>query len=387
MAEIGFRVRVVEFLRRWRLFYFARAVHRTAQYLPKKLLREVLPPTRTFGLPRGFYSGAQLVRSGAREGKIVLESQLSPPFGEGSLVRLSRLLQDKFQPWPVFWFHERNAYLSGETLCLRDDSGRLLAEGTFSTAGEREDPAYWHFATRPTLRLAGNVTSIVSRWSTQNYWHWPMDAISRLAFLPEFPPDTKVLVPPLRPWMTWFLRELGLENRWIETTSQAVLIENYYFSGPSSMTGCYNPFAIHFLRDRFLGKATSAGDQPRRFYVLREGFTRGLHNEDEVRNFFRQRGWGLVAPERLTIPEQIGLFSRAEAVVALHGAALANLLWCPAGCRVLELVPDNFVAGAFEIVARILDLPHDFMICGGDSRTHIDVDLSLLSQKLDALGV
>jgi hypothetical protein len=32
-------------------------------------------------------------------------------------------------------------------------------------------------------------------------------------------------------------------------------------------------------------------------------------------------------------------------------------------------------------------LPHDFMICPGDNRTHIRVDVAMLERKLTALGV
>jgi hypothetical protein len=388
MAETRLHTRALESLKRFSPVYAAtRAVYRTVRPLPKELLRAVIPPTRTFGLPRGFYSGIELARSGARAGKVILESQTPPFFADDTLVRLSRLAQDENQPWPVFWFREKEAYLSGKSLCLRDEAGRLLAEATFSQTGYRSDPAYWHFASRPKLRITGNVTSIVGCWGLGGYWHWLMDAVSRLALLPEFPADTRILVPPLRPWMAWFLREMGLEGRWLEVSARDVAVENYYFSAPSSMTGCYNPFAVHFLRDHFLAKQSSRGDKPRRFYVVREGFTRGIHNEEEVREFFRRRGWGLVAPETLPIPEQIELFAGAEAVVALHGSALTNLLWCPPGCRVLEFAPDNFLAGAFEIVARILVLPHDFMICPGDNRTHIRVDVAMLERKLTALGV
>jgi hypothetical protein len=387
---LNFRIRVRQALQRFGLvFRPARALYRTVRPMPRELIRSVVKPTRTFGFPRGFYSGIQAVRSGSREGRVILESQTAPKFDENTLVKLSHLDQDKNQPWPVFWFREKNAYLSGTTLCLRNEGGQLLAESTFSQTGYTKDPAYAHFATRPDLTLSGNVTSIIGYWGVRGYFHTMMDAISRLALLPEFPPDTRILVPPLapRPWWAWFLREMGLEKRCIETTSTAVRIENYYFAAPSSMTGCWNPFAVDFIRKTFLAKGTSAGGMPKRFYIVREGFTRAVENDQEVRNFFVKRGWALVAPEKLSIPQQIELFSQAEAVVALHGSALGNLLWCSPGCTVIELNPDNFLAGPFEIVARILNLHHDFMICTGDHRSHITVDLSILDQKLAKAGL
>jgi hypothetical protein len=387
---LNFRIRVRQAFQRFGfLFRPARTLYRNVKPMPREITRSLIKPTRTFGFPRGFYSGIELLRSGAREGRVILESQMPPKFEANTLVKLSRLDQDKNQPWPVFWFLEKNAYLSGTTLCLRNDSGRLLAESTFSQTGYKKDPAYAHFATRPDLTLSGNVTSIIGYWGVRGYFHTMMDAISRLALLPEFPPDTKILVPPLapRPWWAWFLREMGLLDRCIETTSTAVQIENYYFSAPSSMTGCWNPFAVDFIRKMFLPKATAEGGKPKRFYIVREGFTRAVENDKEVREFFLNRGWALVAPEKLTIPQQIELFSKAEAVVGLHGSALGNLLWCSPGCTVIELNPDNFLAGAFEIVARILNVHHDFIVCPGDHRSHITVDLATLDQKLAKAGL
>jgi capsular polysaccharide biosynthesis protein len=98
-----------------------------------------------------------------------------------------------------------------------------------------------------------------------------------------------------------------------------------------------------------------------------------------------QKGWELISPETLSIPAQIQLFKQARAVCGLHGSALTNLLWASPGCRVLELCPSNFLAGAFEWVAKILGLPHSFLICESDSHFRATVDLRALEAKLDTM--
>jgi capsular polysaccharide biosynthesis protein len=45
--------------------------------------------------------------------------------------------------------------------------------------------------------------------------------------------------------------------------------------------------------------------------------------------------------ERVDLPEQIALFSRATTVIAQHGAGLANVLWMPPGSQVIEIIPDD----------------------------------------------
>jgi capsular polysaccharide biosynthesis protein len=176
--------------------------------------------------------------------------------------------------------------------------------------------------------------------------------------------------------MRWFLERLDLEGRIIETEATALRVEHFYFFSPSSMTGCWNPHAVDFLRRRFLRLGSPPSQLlPKRFYIVREGYTRSISNEREVRAFFTSRGWALIAPEKLSIPDQIALFRDAEAIAGLHGSALTNLLWCSPGARVLEFVPENFMAGAFEWLARINGLSHRFILCDVNQSGDAMVDL------------
>jgi len=282
-----------------------------------------------------------------------------------------------------------DAFLCGRSLVPRDSRGRLLAEATFSQNGDRTDPSYSHIATGSGETITGNATSIVSRWGGDTagnrryggagYWHWLLDSVSRLALLDRFPPDTRVITPRLEPWMRWYLERLGLGARIIETEATALTIEHFYFSSPSSMTGCWNPYSVDFLRRSFLPSGSPPSDSlPKRFYIIREGYTRGIANEREVRDYFKSKGWSLIAPEKLPIPDQIALFRDAEAIAGLHGSAFTNLLWSSPGARVLELVPENYMAGAFEWLARANGLRHDFLVCEANCKNYVSVDLSQL---------
>jgi Glycosyltransferase 61 len=327
-----------------------------------------------WGMPCGFYSGATLINNGFAEGQIVLSSQQVPLFSDESLVKKCQLGQDGFQPWPVFWMRIPEAFLAGRALVPKDRNGNLLAEATFSQIGDRTDPAFQHFSLGHGRLIHGNATSIVSHWGGDargnrryggaGYWHWLFDSVARLSLIDRFPPETQVITPPLSPWMRWFLERLNLGSRILETEATALRVENFYFSSPSSMTGCWNPYAVNFLRKSFLPFGSPPSDSlPKRFYILREGYTRKIANESEVRELFTANGWSLIAPEKLSIPDQIALFRDAEAIAGLHGSALTNLLWCPPSARVLEFVPNNFMAGAFEWLARNNGLSHQYLLC------------------------
>jgi len=62
--------------------------------------------------------------------------------------------------------------------------------------------------------------------------------------------------------------------------------------------------------------------------------------------------------EDLSFQEQVSLFENARAVCALHGAALANLVWCRPETYVMEIFAHNYLQGAYEGIAMINKLDY-----------------------------
>lgn len=347
------------------------------------LARQVLPARLSFGPPKGWFLIADEVRSGVRRGRIVLEQQSAPRRNEKSLRSLAPLGQQEQRPWPIFWSYHRDVRLVGPTLLVRESGKRIGVESAFGPRYVEDDPGYRSFRLPPPVPLAGCWTSIVSRWS-DGFPHWFLDALPRLALLPEFPPDTCVIVPPR---LTGFHRDtlnwLGLSDRIRPTSERHLEVEHYYFSSPTNWTGLFDPYAVEFARRSFLHRRDAAFAPPKKFFVHRVNAARGLVNEEEVLRFFRERDWPIIDTQTLTMAQQIQLFANAEHICALHGAALANLLWCPPGCRVLEIVASNFMNGVFEGIAEIVGLDYRFLLCPGDAAFKANVDLARLKQGLD----
>lgn len=367
---------LVLWLRRFpRLYRALRAVWRAIDGLFVGCLRKIIPASVPWGPPKGFFSDYELLRHGKVEGKVLLESQIVPPAGAESLRLKCRLEQTLYQPWPVFWTRHPQARLVAQSLVLLDDQKRLSREAAFGPAAET-DPAYGNIFLPRATRLDGNWTSIRSRWG-DGFYHWFLDALPRLALLPALPPDTRIIVPSnLAPFQRDSLQWLGLEHRIRPTRENHLVIEQYYFCSFTSMTGCFNPFAVQFLRRSFLAHADVEYEPPPRFYLRRVGHSRPIDNEKEVLEFFQTRGWAIIDTEQLPLARQIRLFSRAEMICAPHGAGLTNLLWCPPGCKVLELCASTFLNGVYEGLAECLALRYRFLISEGDftyrSRVHLN---------------
>ena len=73
-------------------------------------------------------------------------------------------------------------------------------------------------------------------------------------------------------------------------------------------------------------------------------------------------------PGALGVQEQIDLFAGAEVVVAPHGAALANLVFCPPGVRVLELFHPRYVNPCYWAIADNPGADYRYLVCGRDGR-------------------
>ncbi|WP_068187816.1 glycosyltransferase 61 family protein [Mycobacterium sp. UM_CSW] len=73
---------------------------------------------------------------------------------------------------------------------------------------------------------------------------------------------------------------------------------------------------------------------------------RVLQNECELIAALGKLGFKTVQPEQLPLKEQIGIFARAKCVVALGGAALFSVRFCPPGTTVVTIESsDHFVRG------------------------------------------
>jgi capsular polysaccharide biosynthesis protein len=298
----------------------------------------------------------------------------------------AQLQQETLGSWTLFWTQHRNARLVGETLALLDERKHVCYEAVYGPYGHGRDPATRYLRLPSPVHLQGNWTSIVAWW-TAAFHHWFMDALPRLALLPEFPHDTGVLGPgPLSDFQAETLAWMGLSDRYRVTTETHVVVENFYFAPPTVMMGGSDPDAVAFLRGTFLGMADPTYDSPPRFFLHRVGRTRGLANESEVLDYFREHDWAIVDPESLTMAQQIQLFASAEVICGLHGGGLTNLLWVQPGCRVYELLASNYLNGVFEGLAALVGAEHRFAVFPGAGDFKVTVDVRELDRLLVAEG-
>lgn len=103
------------------------------------------------------------------------------------------------------------------------------------------------------------------------------------------------------------------------------------------------------------------GTAPSRLFVSRsDANDRFLINEAELDSYLEGLGYQTVQGSRLTLDQSIDLFRRAEAVVGVIGAAVANMVFCRPGTPVLSLAPEGMDGFWYYDLASLFGLrPYD----------------------------
>ncbi len=106
------------------------------------------------------------------------------------------------------------------------------------------------------------------------------------------------------------------------------------------------PAVLQSLRKHLLPAASLPKATPptRRLHVLRaKARSRRLLNEAELLQISARYGFETILPEAHSVRQQARIFSEAESVIGVKGAALTNIIFAPPSCRVMVLSPGDFI--------------------------------------------
>lgn len=151
-----------------------------------------------------------------------------------------------------------------------------------------------------------------------------------------------------------------------------------------------SPLAIEILEE--LAGRVPPTESVARLYVTRRGTRRRrLLNEEAVIDLLSGYGYRVVAPQELTVAEQIAQFRAATHVVGVMGAALANLAFSPRGVSLLSLATPAMKHDYFYDIICLKQGRYRGLQGSTDSRTDesldsdFSVDLDQLSRGLEWL--
>ena len=221
-----------------------------------------------------------------------------------------------------------------------------------------------------------------------NYYHCFIDYAARLSeveflvrdhgfFIGVPPIQAAILVPILE--ALGFGDHVYLFDR-LPTVFPVVAVA----ASPQREQYCY-PTAVRWLHDRV--RARIRRGQPARILISRQdASSRRLVNEPALLLALKRFGVELFVPGATTPAEQLAVFASAELIIAPHGSALANLVACGPGTKVVEIASYIEPTMFFTNISDVLGLEHVLVqasAVGEDVLVSIDDVLNALR----ALGV
>ncbi|UZD22072.1 glycosyltransferase family 61 protein [Algoriphagus halophytocola] len=231
---------------------------------------------------------------------------------------------------------------------------------------------------------------IKDEWSA-NYFHWMTDCLPRLWMgLEQGISDRVILHDSFQhiPYVTQSLKLLQINPLYYHS-KENLWVENLILT---PRTATFPNFNIKYTRKTRAVFSPKASKPPhKKIYVSRKlAPKRKAHNELDVELLVRKKGYEIIYAEKLSVKQQIELMAETKTLVALHGAALTNMLFMQEGQNVIELrnIGDSETQCYFNL-ANALKLNYFYTLNQGDFHdtimTDFTIDLQALEEVLDLL--
>jgi hypothetical protein len=217
----------------------------------------------------------------------------------------------------------------------------------------------------PVLVL-GNMDATYHR----NYYHWMLLILARIDRLRSkglLKDGRRLLVPrELSGWMRSSLADIGLADDQMLLYGQddelhlsdALLASPIEFASPTLAEGLR-----HTLWRRAGLDPLSPPPADRLLYISRrdEG-RRPLVEEVKIQAIAESLGFEVVAPETLSLLDQVRLFAQARGIAGPPGAAYTNLIWSHIGTRVLSIFKEEANLPTFIDLSIIRGQQHRWLL-------------------------
>lgn len=211
--------------------------------------------------------------------------------------------------------------------------------------------------------LSGTLISIATDHAYRNYGHFLLDALPRIALLEgagvSLGDADHILCGTPGPSTDRLLEALGVDpaRRLRPKAGVAFQAERSIVTSIPGTPSAYLPWIVTFLRERLSIPARTSG---RRLYLPRGGHRRIL-NESELLPILDEHGFEVYRPGT-TDEDPRQVFAEASVVVGGHGAGLTDIVFCPPGAAVLELMPHIHVRAYYWTLAAGAGLDYGYLI-------------------------
>lgn len=262
---------------------------------------------------------------------------------------------------------------------IRDDHGTIQKSNWLLRESINAHPSWYCFdwpgvvasgvefamMTAPRVAAQAHGTTVLAAYSRDphNYAHWILDVLPRIliaASTPELDGTPILVTRALTSWQRELLEILNVDLRRIRDICRQLPLRCERLVVPVTSEGLfYNPEAVRLVRAGLERAGVLSTEAPtRRICVRRNSQHRLLMNGDEIETWLVQQGFQIVDPGRLSVREQIKLYSESAIVVSPEGAALTNMLYMQPGTALIGMGPVTGNGPYFAILSQMLGVKY-----------------------------
>lgn len=220
-------------------------------------------------------------------------------------------------------------------------------------------------------KFKGKIFNLAQGGSGNNYFHFIFDIVSKIYLLQKNLDINTIdyfYVPKITNWQKkiyslFFISEEKLIDsekfRHVESDMIISVSHPWYFKGEvHDETSNIPDWIIEHNRNKFLPIAKKFNNNKKIF--LDRSSSKYNHcqiiNNEQIKKFFKEKGFTSYKVEELDFKEQIYLFKEASVIVGAHGAAFTNIIFCKERTKILEIIPESHPSKQNERISKILNL-------------------------------
>lgn len=290
---------------------------------------------------------------------------------------------------PRTWVREvGKSMVFGPTIGVVSSDNLLIPEVSieWSCPSER----HWTFRKLrlpSTTRLSGR-SLILASTGGDSYFHWMTDVLPRIRLVTSagigLESFDHIIINQVK---DAFQRETlqyakipPAKCREFRIKASGFLCEEAVLPSLPSFPGVIPPETIAYLTK--LVPQTALKNGSKLFITRGASDRRRVIEQDQIAAWLMRQGFKVIDCGSMSVKDQAGAFAHADLIVAPHGGALTNLMFCRSGTQVVELLSSRYANPCYRNLCGVAGLPY-IGIIGNTKTTKTSGDLSDSSGSIE----
>jgi len=211
---------------------------------------------------------------------------------------------------------------------------------------------------------------------SNNYFHWLFDILPKIKICSEIynlNEVDKFYFSKLQSYQKKILNIMGIKesiifnsNKYRHVQAKNIIVPEHPWYHKGYILEEVNnmpPWIIYWLREIFLSKSEKF-DSNENFFIDRNESKFNhcqIINDEEVSKYLETKGFTKYRIGELSFEKQIYLFKNAKIIVGAHGAAFANLIFCSANTKIIEIKPKSHTNFISRKISEYINLDYNLI--------------------------